>query len=644
MTYSRTNKPKNSNPKSASRSSKPSNRPAPFDKQERNTRNSKPVTRHPKSETWPASPEQKERSAKSAKSGARTPKAENRSATPEHKERSAQGAKSGARTPKSESRPALPEQKERSAKSTPSGARYPKSEPRPALPEPKGPPAAKPVASKLKAENWQASPAEIERITRNPKPASGNPKSENLQATVKSEPAIRKRGAQGAGQERRGKKQATKSENPAVRTKSLEQSGDQQPERFHPLLVRAVAQALHAIFYENKYADKVIEAALKQNPKAGSRDRAFIAETTYEVVRYYRLYCEMLGRTPVGEPEFWQIIGIHLAAHPRWAGAKLPDWPEFQILKQGEIAARIEQWSARQEHPQPEGILPRAIRESIPDWLDVLGQTDLSDRWTETLHWLNRPAQVVLRSNRLSTDRSALQQALREEGIDTQFVGTADALVLPRRQNIFQTRSFHKGWFEVQDYSSQLVAPLLAPEPGMRVVDACAGGGGKTLHLAALMQNRGRIIALDTVDWKLDELRIRARRAGASNIETRVIEGRKTIKRLYASADRLLLDVPCSGLGILRRNPDAKWKLSLQQIEHLRATQQDILQSYAPITKPGGRMVYATCSILPSENQEQVARFLESEAGRDFRLLEERRILPQDEGFDGFYMALLART
>jgi 16S rRNA (cytosine967-C5)-methyltransferase len=216
-------------------------------------------------------------------------------------------------------------------------------------------------------------------------------------------------------------------------------------------------------------------------------------------------------------------------------------------------------------------------------------------------------------------------------------------LVLDRRQNVFQTQAFKKGWFEVQDYSSQLVAPALAPEPGQRVVDACAGGGGKTLHLAALMENRGQLIALDTLAWKLDELRLRARRAGATNIETRAIESRKTIKRLYDSADRLLLDVPCSGLGVLRRNPDSKWKLTPEAVDQLRATQQDILRHYSPIVKAGGRLVYATCSILPSENTRQVEQFLGSEAGQAFRLVSEQKILPQDEGFDGFYIAVLER-
>jgi 16S rRNA (cytosine967-C5)-methyltransferase len=288
-------------------------------------------------------------------------------------------------------------------------------------------------------------------------------------------------------------------------------------------------------------------------------------------------------------------------------------------------------------------IEQRPLRESIPDWLDALGEKELGDQWDATLHHLNQPASVVLRANRLRTDRRQLWALLHDEGILSEDVGTGDALKLTERRNVFRTAAFKKGLFEVQDYSSQLVAPLLAPEPGMRVVDACAGGGGKSLHLSALMGNKGSLIALDTLAWKLDELRQRARRAGATNIETRPIENRKVIKRLYGTADRLLLDVPCSGLGVLRRNPDSKWKLSPETIDNLRVTQQDILQSYSPMVKVGGRMVYATCSILPSENQQQVEQFLASTAGKDWKLIEQKSILPQDQGFDGFFMALLER-
>lgn len=406
----------------------------------------------------------------------------------------------------------------------------------------------------------------------------------------------------------------------------------------HPILVRLVAQNLRAIFLENRYADKVIEYALRSNPKAGSRDRAFVAETTYEVVRYYRLYTDILGKNPGSEFDFWQLIGIHLL----FKGLGLPDWKEFKALQSKSITDKIASWQSVQEI---QGISGQklAIRESIPDWLNETGQSELPENWNETLHALNQPARVVLRTNRLRTSPAELQAALLAEKTETLAIPNSDALVLKDRKNVFQSAVFKKGWFEMQDYSSQLVAPLLAPQPGMRVVDACAGGGGKTLHLAALMENKGSIIALDTFAWKLDELRNRARRAGATNIETRPIESRKTIKRLYGSADRLLLDVPCSGLGILRRNPDAKWKLQPAQIDQLRSTQQEILQSYSGITKPGGQMVYATCSILASENQQQVEKFLASEGGKDFSLLTEKRILPQDEGFDGFYMALLQR-
>jgi 16S rRNA (cytosine967-C5)-methyltransferase len=172
-------------------------------------------------------------------------------------------------------------------------------------------------------------------------------------------------------------------------------------------------------------------------------------------------------------------------------------------------------------------------------------------------------------------------------------------------------------------------------------VDACAGAGGKTLHLSALMKNKGRILAMDSEGWKLDELKKRARRSGAANIETRTIDSSKAIKRLDKSADRLLLDVPCSGLGVLKRNPDAKWKLSPEFIDRVRNTQQTIISDYSKIVKPGGMMVYSTCSLLPSENEDQVKTFLSSEKN-EFELIEEKKIMPS-EGFDGFYMARLKR-
>jgi 16S rRNA (cytosine967-C5)-methyltransferase len=205
------------------------------------------------------------------------------------------------------------------------------------------------------------------------------------------------------------------------------------------------------------------------------------------------------------------------------------------------------------------------------------------------------------------------------------------------------TQAFKDGFFEVQDANSQLVAAFLDVKPGMRVVDTCAGAGGKTLHLASLMENKGQLIAMDLYESKLKQLKLRAKRNGAFNIEYKIIDSTKVIKKLEEKADRVLIDAPCSGLGVLKRNPDAKWKLQPEFIENIKKIQAEVLESYARIVKPGGKLVYATCSVLPSENQNQVNHFLTTEMGKNFNFVEDRKILASESGFDGFYMALLER-
>jgi len=390
-------------------------------------------------------------------------------------------------------------------------------------------------------------------------------------------------------------------------------------------LSEAVIQGLESIFTENKYADKVIEKILKSNPKWGARDRRFIAETTYDIVRWHRLFKEI---SEAEDNDFWRLLGVWCL----WNNTEFPDWEEFAGLSRKKIEANYENLKDI-----------RKIRESIPDWLDELGEKELGKEWDSELAALNEEAKVVLRVNTIKVSRKELQSDLEEnENILTEAPAEyPDALILEQRQNIFTRQQFKDGLFEVQDGGSQLIAPFLKPEPGMRVIDACAGGGGKTLHLAALMKNKGRIIAMDTEGWKLDELKKRARRAGVGNIEPRVIESSKTIKRLENSADRLLLDVPCSGLGVIKRNPDAKWKLTPEFMERVKELQQHILVDYSTMLKPGGLMVYSTCSLLPSENEKQVEKFLESRKDK-FELLEQKWLKPS-EGFDGFYMALIKR-
>ncbi|MEM9982482.1 MAG: class I SAM-dependent methyltransferase, partial [Bacteroidota bacterium] len=339
--------------------------------------------------------------------------------------------------------------------------------------------------------------------------------------------------------------------------------------KLYPNLVRAVVAAIQQIFNEKRYADKVIEKILKSNKKWGARDRAFIAESVYEIVRWWRLLLEISGvgyrATPqhFEEATIWQIFGTWWL----YEGRQLPNWVEFE---------RINSQQIQRTYDRVADI--RKIIQSIPDWLDELGEQALKDRWEIELEASNQLAQVVLRTNTLKTKRVALQKALYEAGIDTYPVKDYPAaLVLKERHNVFGNELFKKGFFEIQDAGSQAIAEMLAVQPGMRVIDACAGAGGKTLHLAALMENRGRIIALDVVAGKLQALRKRARRAGVSIIEARPIDNNKVIKRLTASADRLLLDVPCSGLGVLRRNPDAKWKLSPDFITQIQQMQASIL-------------------------------------------------------------------
>jgi 16S rRNA (cytosine967-C5)-methyltransferase len=402
--------------------------------------------------------------------------------------------------------------------------------------------------------------------------------------------------------------------------------------RLHRNLCFAVIDGLHLIFNEGDYADKVIQQLLKRDKRWGSRDRGFIAETVYEIVRYKRLYSEIADvKAPYQRDNLWRIFAV-------WAtlkGIKLPDWKYFTDTPSRKIKGRFDELSKI-----------RKFKESIPDWMDNLGAKELGEAtWTKEIAMQNEQADVILRVNTLKTTKKDLQQQLQSEEIETEFLeGYPSALKLTERANVFKTEAFKKGWFEVQDASSQLVAAYLEVKPGMKVVDACAGAGGKTLHLASLMENKGQIIAMDIYESKLKKLKVRAKRNGVHNIEMKVIDSTKPIKKLYDKADRLLIDAPCSGLGVLRRNPDAKWKLAPSFIEDIKKTQADLLSQYSRMVKPGGKMVYATCSILPSENENQIDSFLTSAEGKNFKFVKDKKILAHKSGFDGFYMALLERS
>ena len=404
--------------------------------------------------------------------------------------------------------------------------------------------------------------------------------------------------------------------------------------KFHRNLCNAVITGLKDILLDKKQADLTVGALLQSNKGWGARDRNFIADNIYSIVRYKRLYEFCLGDELFGEVSLWKLFGTKLLLE----GIELPAWEEFAMLDKAAITGRVE-----------EAKSIRKIRESIPDWLDELGVKELGVDWEKEIAALNTPAKFSIRVNTIKTNKEVIKRLFTDEGIEFEELPEApDALLIPQKKNFRNHQAYLNGLFEVQDISSQLVAPFLisalpAAADGWNIIDGCAGAGGKTLHLAALMQNKGEILAIDVHERKLDELKIRATRSRVRNIKT--LHAEKLTRHyqglMQSFADGILVDVPCSGTGVLRRKPDAKWSLSQKFIDELLQTQAQILDEYSPLLKKGGILVYSTCSILPSENEKQVQRFVERNKG--FKLLEEKRISPSTSGFDGFYMARMKK-
>ncbi|MBY0314308.1 MAG: methyltransferase domain-containing protein [Bdellovibrionales bacterium] len=395
--------------------------------------------------------------------------------------------------------------------------------------------------------------------------------------------------------------------------------------QFH--ILNTVSQALIEVFEKGKHADRMIDKYLRANKNWTPEDRSFYAEAVYGIIRQKR-YLEFLAESE----ELWSIIAAYLVTQNLKPVAR----PELSKIDPGKVKSRM---SLKK---------PLAIEHSIPDWLNEVGQKEFSAQWPTILQGLNKDPLIYLRTNTLKTNTEKLIQDLKKEKITALKVPGSlfplESLYLKERKNVFATNSFKNGDYEMQDAGSQSIAPLLQVEPGQTVVDACAGSGGKTLHLAALMQNKGKIVAMDIHEMKLQDLKQRAARAGAKIIETKLIQSPKIIQSLENKFDRVLIDSPCSGLGVLRRNPDTKWKMTPEQIDELCQTQRDILHRYSKMCKSLGIMVYATCSILKRENEDQVKEFLNSPNGKNWTLLAEHRLWPHQHNTDGFYAAVLRKN
>ncbi len=392
--------------------------------------------------------------------------------------------------------------------------------------------------------------------------------------------------------------------------------------QFH--ILNTLSQALIEVFEKGKHADRMIDKYMRVNKNWTPDDRSFFAEAVYAIVRHKR-NLEYIAESDA----LWPVIAAYLVTKNLKPVAR----PEFKNVDVAKIQARIKMQK------------PTAIEYSFPDWLVELGQKEFASEWPNIMQSLNKDPEIFLRTNTLKTNIEKLIKDLKTEKIEAVKIkgpiAIPDGLHLKVRKNVFATQASKNGEFEMQDAGSQSIAALLQVQPGQQVVDACAGSGGKSLHLAALMQNKGKIVAMDIYDWKLQDLKQRAARAGVTILETKLIDSAKVVQRLENTFDRVLIDSPCSGLGVLRRNPDTKWKLNPEQIDTVCQVQKDILSRYSVMCKSGGIMVYATCSILKRENEEQVKWFLKSAAGKNWSLISEHRIWPHIHGFDGFYAAVL---
>jgi 16S rRNA (cytosine967-C5)-methyltransferase len=370
--------------------------------------------------------------------------------------------------------------------------------------------------------------------------------------------------------------------------------------RLTPAHLDIATAALRAVLPLQHPADSALSLFFRRNPQLGAQERAFLGENVFGVLRH-RLFLESVAEIPTPR----SLVLAHLA---RFHGVNLRELAP--LISEAEV-----KWLGYVKGLSLE-MLPLGVRAEFPEWLikklrSFMGDDEILDLGLS----LQRAAPLDLRVNSLLADRDEIIAALAKDGIEAAPTPYSPLGVrLAGKPSINQHPLFLSGKVEVQDEGSQLLGYLLSPRRRDMVVDFCAGAGGKTLMLGALMRSHGRIYAFDTSDKRLQNLTPRLKRSGLSNLHPQHIvnENDIKVKRLAGKIDRVLVDAPCSGVGTLRRNPDLKWRQSSQSIEELKRKQLAILSSAANLLKPGGRLVYATCSFFPEENQHVVEHFLNS--------------------------------
>ncbi|HEX9241257.1 MAG TPA: methyltransferase domain-containing protein [Anaeromyxobacter sp.] len=421
-------------------------------------------------------------------------------------------------------------------------------------------------------------------------------------------------------------------------------------------LVDAAVLEVHGLVHDQAWlADRALERALRHDRGLWAQERRAVADAVYGIVRWQGQLDALLG----GRLTLAERYAAWLA---RFAGLA-PAEAARRVGVAPERLAGLASGDARMA-AVADPIDRLSLESSLPRWIAARFTAQLGlEEARKLAAAVNERAPLTARTNVLRGDRDDLRSRLAREKVEAQPTRFSPwGLVLDGHENAFALPSFREGWFEIQDEGSQLIALACGARPGQTVVDACAGAGGKSLALAAEMRNKGSLHALDSDAERLEEARRRARRAGVHNLRARTIpagpEAEAQLQDLAGKADVVLVDAPCSGLGTLRRKPDARWRLTPEDPARFATLQRELVRRFAPLLRPGGRLVYATCSVGPTENDE-VADFAVREAGLVpapiAPLLGAERagalgagearltLLPHRHGTDGFFVATFER-
>ena len=426
--------------------------------------------------------------------------------------------------------------------------------------------------------------------------------------------------------------------------------------------VAAAIDILAEIETGKRPADDVAADYFRRRRYIGAKDRVHVAGHVYAVLRHRAALDWWIGKHAIEvDPRTRVLAGLELIEGWRPEAIEAccgGDRFRPSRLTRGEERLLRSLAGHTLRHPE----MPRAVADDLPEWLEPYLDRVFGKGLKREMAALNGPAPTDLRVNLLKTDRETARRMLATEGVPADPTPFSPlGLRLSRRVSLGKLAAFEQGFVEVQDESSQIAALLADARPGMRVVDFCAGAGGKTLALAAGMANRGKLVACEVSQYRLDRAGRRLRRAGVTNVERRALTGErdKWVKRHAASFDRVFVDVPCLGTGTWRRNPDAKWRMRPEDLAELVERQQQILRSAARLVRLGGRLIYATCSLLREEDESQAEAFLAAEL--DFSLLpvarvwaetiggpspvgeQYLRLTPARHGTDGFFAAIFER-